>query len=322
MSYVGLQSQIRRNNFSSGLLLVLFPVILLCLAFVFFYLLAQFSGSSYNEPYPEPVAETAVRNFVSAAPLILLATGLWFLIAYFANTAIIRAATGARPLERTENKRVYNLVENLCIAQGIPMPKVNVIEDDSLNAFASGINRSTYTVSLSRGIINRLNDQELEGVIAHELTHIQHRDVRLLIISVVFVGIFAFLAQTAMHSLRYSSLTRGNRRDNQGGALLIMLLVMVLAFIGYLIASLMRFAISRKREYMADAGAAQMTRNPLALASALRKISGDPTIEAVTRSDVAQMFIENPAAVGRASFSSLFATHPPIAERIRILEQF
>jgi len=202
------------------------------------------------------------------------------------------------------------------------MPKVNVIEDDSLNAFASGINRSTYTVSLSRGIINRLNDQELEGVIAHELTHIQHRDVRLLIISVVFVGIFAFLAQTAMHSLRYSSLTRGNRRDNQGGALLIMLLVMVLAFIGYLIASLMRFAISRKREYMADAGAAQMTRNPLALASALRKISGDPTIEAVTRSDVAQMFIENPAAVGRASFSSLFATHPPIAERIRILEQF
>lgn len=101
-----------------------------------------------------------------------------------------------------------------------------------------------------------------------------------------------------------------------------MLLVMVLAFIGYLIATLMRFAISRKREYMADAGASQMTRNPHALASALRKISGDPTIEAVTRSDVAQMFIENPAAKGRASFSSLFATHPPIAERIRILEQF
>ncbi len=326
MSYVGLQSQIRRNNFSSGLLLVLFPVVLMGLSFIFFYLLAQFSGSPYNEPYPEaypqPVAETALRNFGSAAPFILLATGLWFLIAYFANTAIIRAATGARTLERTENKRVYNLVENLCIAQGIPMPKVNVIEDDSLNAFASGINRSTYTVSLSRGIINRLNDEELEGVIAHELTHIQHRDVRLLIISVVFVGIFAFLAQSALHSLRFAPLARGNRRENQGGALLIMLLVMVLAFIGYLIATLMRFAISRKREYMADAGASQMTRNPHALASALRKISGDPTIEAVTRSDVAQMFIENPAAKGRASFSSLFATHPPIAERIRILEQF
>lgn len=326
MSYVGLHSQIRRNNFSSGLLLVLFPVVLMGLSFIFFYLLAQFSGSPYNEPYqdpyPQPVAETALQNFVSAAPLILLATGLWFLIAYFANTAIIRAATGARTLERTENKRVYNLVENLCIAQGIPMPKVNVIEDDSLNAFASGINRSTYTVSLSRGIINRLNDEELEGVIAHELTHIQHRDVRLLIISVVFVGIFAFLAQSALHSLRFAPLARGNRRENQGGALLIMLLVMVLAFIGYLIATLMRFAISRKREYMADAGASQMTRNPHALASALRKISGDPTIEAVTRSDVAQMFIENPAAKGRASFSSLFATHPPIAERIRILEQF
>lgn len=220
MSYVGLQSQIRRNNFSSGLLLVLFPVVLMGLSFIFFYLLAQFSGSPYNEPYqasyPQPVAETALQNFVSAAPLILLATGLWFLIAYFANTAIIRAATGARTLERTENKRVYNLVENLCIAQGIPMPKVNVIEDDSLNAFASGINRSTYTVSLSRGIINRLNDEELEGVIAHELTHIQHRDVRLLIISVVFVGIFAFLAQSALHSLRFAPLARGNRRENQG----------------------------------------------------------------------------------------------------------
>lgn len=322
MAYVGLQSQIRRNNFSSGLLLVLFPVVLLALSFLFFYLLAHFSGSAENIPYPVPAKEQAVQNFVRAAPLIIGCTVIWFLIAYFANTAMIQAATGSHPLERTENKRVYNLVENLCISQGIPMPKINVIEDDSLNAFASGINRSTYTVSLSRGIMNRLNDDELEGVIAHELTHIQHRDVRLLIISVVFVGIFAFLAQTALHSLRFASLSRGSRRDNQGSALLMMILVMVLAFVGYMIATLLRFAISRKREYMADAGAAQMTRNPHALASALRRISGDPAIEAVTRADVAQMFIENPAAAGKASFSTLFATHPPITERIRILEQF
>ncbi len=322
MAYVGLQSQIRRNNFSSGLLLVLFPVVLLALSFLFFYLLAHFSGSAENIPYPEPAKEQAVQNFVRSAPLIIGCTVIWFLIAYFANTAMIQAATGSRSLERTENKRVYNLVENLCISQGIPMPKINVIEDDSLNAFASGINRSTYTVSLSRGIMNRLSDEELEGVIAHELTHIQHRDVRLLIISVVFVGIFAFLAQTALHSLRFASLSRGGRRDNQGGALLMMILVMVLAFVGYMIATLLRFAISRKREYMADAGAAQMTRNPHALASALRRISGDPAIEAVTRADVAQMFIENPAAAGKASFSTLFATHPPITERIRILEQF
>ena len=212
MAYVGLQSQIRRNNFSSGLLLVLFPVVLLALSFLFFYLLAHFSGSAENIPYPEPAKEQAVQNFVRSAPLIIGCTVIWFLIAYFANTAMIQAATGSRSLERTENKRIYNLVENLCISQGIPMPKINVIEDDSLNAFASGINRSTYTVSLSRGIMNRLSDEELEGVIAHELTHIQHRDVRLLIISVVFVGIFAFLAQTALHSLRFASLSRGGRR--------------------------------------------------------------------------------------------------------------
>ena len=322
MAYVGLQSQVRKNNFSSVLLLVLFPVILLALDFLFFYLYNLFTGQQQEIPYPEPALDMAMREFLSTMPLVLFFTGIWFIIAYFSNTSMIRAATGSRPLERKENKRVYNLLENLCISQGIPMPKLDIIEDDSLNAFASGINRNTYTISLSRGIIERLDDQELEGVIGHELTHIQHRDVRLLIISVVFVGIFAFLSQTALHSLRFSALTGGGRKNNQWGGMVIMLLIMVLAFIGYLIAALMRFAISRKREYMADAGAAQMTHNPQALASALRKISGDPAIEAVTRSDVAQMFIENPAAVGQSSFSSLFATHPPIKERIRILEQF
>ena len=322
MAYVGLQSQIRKNNFRSVLLLVLFPVILLALDFLFFYLYNLFTAQQQDIPYPEPVLDMAIREFISTMPLVLLFTGIWFIIAYFSNTSMIRAATGSRPLERKENKRVYNLLENLCISQGIPMPKLDIIEDDSLNAFASGINRNTYTISLSRGIIERLDDQELESVIGHELTHIQHRDVRLLIISVVFVGIFAFLSQTALHSLRFSALTGGGRKNNQGGGMVIMLLIMVLAFIGYMIAALMRFAISRKREYMADAGSAQMTHNPQALASALRKISGDPAIEAVTRSDVAQMFIENPAAVGQSSFSSLFATHPPIKERIRILEQF
>src|SRR5690606_3093631 len=123
---------------------------------------------------------------------------IWFVIAWFANTAIIQAATGARPLERKENMRVYNLVENLCISQGMKMPNVYVIEDDALNAYASGINEKTYAVTLTRGIINTLDDAELEGVIAHELAHIRNRDVRLLIVSIVFVGIFAFLSQMAI----------------------------------------------------------------------------------------------------------------------------
>jgi heat shock protein HtpX len=234
---------------------------------------------------------------------------------------MIDKATSSKPLERKENKRIYNLVENLCISTGMSMPKVNIIEDDSLNAFASGINPKTYSISLSRGIMNKLDDHELEAVIAHELTHIRNRDVRLLIISIVFVGIFAFLAEALFRSLRFGSLGRGKK--GSGGAAII--IALLLALVGYLVASLFRFALSRKREYLADAGSAELTRNPLALASALRKISADSTIEAVQRKDVAQMFIENPQAElknSSASIGSLFATHPPIAKRIEILEQF
>jgi heat shock protein HtpX len=235
---------------------------------------------------------------------------------------MIKKATGSKPLARNDNKRVYNLVENLCISKGMTIPQINIIEDDSLNAFASGMDEKTYTVSLSRGIIDKLDDRELEAVIAHELTHIRNRDVRLLIISIVFVGIFAFLSQALFRSLRFGNLGRGKKGGSAGAAIFIGI---VLALVGYLIASLFRFALSRKREFLADAGSAELTRNPLALASALRKISVDPTIEAVERKDVAQMFIQNPQIGNKkfaASVSSLFATHPPIEKRIEILEQF
>ncbi|GHT56261.1 protease HtpX [Bacteroidia bacterium] len=260
-----------------------------------------------------------------SAPYILGGVLIWFLIAYFANTAIIQRATGAHSLERKENKRVYNLVENLCMSQGMPMPKVNVIEDDSLNAFASGINNRTFTVSLSRGIINKLDDDELEGVIAHELSHIRNRDVRLLIVSIVFVGIFAMLTEIAFRMLLHSPRSRSSSNSKNGnGTIIIVLIALVVAAVGFFFATLMRFAISRKREYLADAGSAEMTRKPQALASALRKIARDPAIEAVTRDDVAQLFIEHPRPKKSlaAGISGLFATHPPIEERIKVLEQF
>jgi len=236
-------------------------------------------------------------------------------------------STGARPLERKENKRVYNLVENLCMAQGMRMPKINIIEDDSLNAFASGINNSTFTVSLSRGIINKLDDEELEGVIAHELSHIRNRDVRLLIVSIVFVGIFALLTQIALNALRFAPRQNRSNNKNGGGIVIVILIALIVAAVGYFFASLMRFAISRNREYMADAGSAEMTRKPYALASALRKISRDPEIEAVRRSDIAQLFIEHPSKKEKnkqflSGIQNLFATHPPIEKRIAILEQF
>ena len=315
MAYVGLQSQITNNNIKSILLLVMFPVLLLALVYAFLYFL--YSGHIMEDL-------TYINyTFIEVIPYVVGVVLIWFLIAYFSNTYIIQRSTGAKPLERKDNKRVYNLVENLCMSQGMPMPKINVIEDDSLNAFASGINKKNYTVTLSRGIINKLNDDELEGVIAHELSHIRNRDVRLLIISIVFVGIFAMLAELAMRSVYYSNF--GRSRNDKGGGIIIILLVILVAAIGFVFSSLMRFAISRKREYLADAGAAEMTKKPWALASALRKISSDPDIESVTRDDVAQLFIEHPGKQANgvfSSFSGLFATHPPIAKRIQVLDQF
>jgi heat shock protein HtpX len=310
VAYIGIQKQIRKNNINSVFLLIAFPALLLAMVFLFLFF-------TTHETYKTPEGE-----FARIAPFVIGATGIWFLIAWKFNTAMINSATGARPLERKENKRVYNLVENLCIANGMQLPKINVIEDDSLNAFASGISNSTYTVSLSRGIINKLNDDELEGVIAHELAHIRNRDVRLLIISIIFVGIFAFIANVAFRGLRFGAIG-GNRNNNKNSAPAI-LIILVLSAVAYFISLLLRFGISRSREYMADAGAAEMTRKPWALAGALRKISGDPLIEAVKNRDVAQMFIENPQLSDKKGFSigSIFATHPPIKKRIAVLEQF
>ena len=328
MQYVGLHTQQARNNFRSVLLLCLFPCLVILLTFLFSVLLTAFT-TDYNQTGLTVMNQSAL-TVKDLAPFILGGIAIWFVIAYFANTSIIRSATGARPLERKDNKRVYNLVENLCMANGMTMPQINVIEDDSLNAFASGINNSTYTVSLSRGIINKLDDDELEGVIAHELSHIRNNDVRLLIISIVFVGIFALLTQLAFNFLRYAPLRSrsSNNKNGSGGIFVIIIIALIVAAIGYFFATIMRFAISRKREYMADAGAAGMTRKPQALANALRKISRDPDIEAVTRSDVAQLFIEHPRKQEDTSnqlfsgISGLFATHPPIKDRIAVLEQF
>ena len=307
MTYVGIQTQIRRNNFNSVLLILAFPVVLLGMVYAILYF-------SQRQQEVQIVNDT----FVRVVPFVILGTTIWFLVAWLIHNSLIRMATGAKPLERIENKRVYNLVENLCISKGMKIPQIFVIEDDSLNAFASGINARAFSVTLSRGIIDKLEDDELEGVIAHELSHIRNRDVRLMIVSIIFVGIFAFVAEMAFRSIRFGALSRGKK--DSGVAILV---VIVVSAICYLIALLLRFGVSRSREYMADAGAAEMTRKPYALASALRKISSDPLIEAVENRDVAQLFIENPQPEEKKfSFSNLFSTHPPIHKRIELLDQF
>jgi heat shock protein HtpX len=309
MQYIGLDKQIRKNNFNSTLLLIAFPALLLGMFYVIF-LFANQQDAGLSQ-----------QQFLQIIPYVLAAVGIWFLIAWAGHSTFIKLATGSKTLERTENKRVYNLVENLCISQGMKMPKVFVIEDDSLNAFASGISEGSYSVSLSRGMINKLDDEELEGVIAHELTHIRNRDVRLLIVSIIFVGIFSFLAEMAFRSLRFSG--KKSSKDSKGSGAIILVAIVVTA-IAYFISLLLRFGISRKREYLADAGAAEMTKKPYALANALRKISGDPLIEAVESRDVAQLFIDNPkpSTHKSASWDNMFSTHPPIDKRIELLEQF
>lgn len=320
MQYVGIQTQQSRNNIRSAFLLFLFPCLVTALLYLSYYLLVLFGYGKSMEVEMMPMVN---HFFLSSLPYTLGVVAIWFLIAYWANTRIINSATGSKPLDRKENKRVYNLVENLCMSQGMSMPKINIIHDNSLNAFASGINDRTYTITLSKGIIQKLNDEELEAVIGHELTHIRNRDVRLLIISIVFVGIFSMLTEITFYTITHIRV-RSNSKGS-AGIFLFMIVALLIAAIGFLFASLMRFAISRKREYMADAGSAEMTKNPLALASALRKISADPAIEAVQRKDVAQLFIQNPRKRTKSLYSQLgglFATHPPIEKRIEILEQF
>lgn len=325
MKYVGIHTQQIENNFKSMLLLCCFPLLIIAMVWLFCYFLA---GSQNADMYAGDIDPVVTANALSLEwmPIVLVVVGIWFAIAYCINDSSIRNATQAKPLERRENMRVYNIVENLCIAGGMNMPKVYVVEDPQLNAYASGINESTYAVTVTRGILNRLNDQELAGVIGHELTHIKNRDTRLLIVSIVFVGIFSVIAQMSFRMFLNSGMRRRSNDRESGSGVVGVLIAAVLAAIAYFFALLTRFAISRKREYMADAGGAELCGNPLALASALRKISADPGLDDVSRADVAQLFIARPDQLKEnfleSALSSLFSTHPDTKKRIAYLEQF
>jgi len=309
MKYIGLQKQITRNNKRSTLLLIAFPTVILMGVYAFFFFVI------------DDALEVINTTFLYTLPFVLAIVGVWFLIAFASHSAMIKMGTGSSTLERKKNTRVYNLVENLCMSVGMKMPKLHVIESDVLNAFASGISEKSYTVTLTTGIIEKLNDKELEGVIAHELTHIRNRDVRLLIISIIFVGILGFVVQILFRSLIYGSGRRRNSKNNKMDGRVV-LIALVIAAVVYILSILFKFALSRKREYMADAGAVGMTKDPIAMASALRKISGNHALD-LKSEDMKQAYIENGPAKKSAfsSITGLFATHPPIAKRIEFLEQ-
>lgn len=251
---------------------------------------------------------------IEYAPLIISAVAIWFVIAWFFNTNMIRSMAHSHPVSRKEEPELYNLLENLCISQGLPMPKLEIIESHARNAFASGISKGTYTITVTRGLMNSLTKDELEAVLAHELTHIMNRDVRLLIVTIIFTGLFGFLAQIVWHNLRYSLFYGSGRRDrNNGGLFFAMIMIAVILSIGYFISLLMRFALSRRREYMADAGAVELTKNPTAMMHALMRIAGRDHIPNMSE-DIAMMCIENHRA-----FLGMFGTHPPIDKRIKAI---
>ena len=309
MQYLGIQQQITRNNTKSVLFLLAFPLLILVGVYVVLYVLSD-----------QDIEQTNTQ-FLSVVPIVLAGVGIWFVISYFFHTQMIQMATHSEPLERRNNKRVYNLTENLCMSVGMTMPKLYIIESDALNAFASGINEKTFAITLTRGIINTLSDEELEGVIAHELTHIRNRDVRLLIVTIVFVGIFATIADLALRMLLNGGgnmFSSRNRKNDKGGGAMLLLIILLVAGAIYFLSILFKLALSRSREYMADAGAVELTHNSMALASALRKISGHSTLKEVGNDEVKELFIDYKAE----GFFSLFATHPPIEKRIQVLEQY
>jgi heat shock protein HtpX len=267
----------------------------------------------------------AWRDLLWAAPVATLGAALWIGIAWRFNGALIDLVTGARGVTRQEQPALYNRLENLCISRGISMPKLKILETDALNAYASGLNDRQYSITVTRGLLNALNGDEIEAVLGHELTHIRNGDVRMMIIAVLIAGVVGFFAELFFRLFLNGgwrgggnrSSSSGDGRKGGGGAILIVLIAAAMIALAWLLSQAIRFSLSRSREYLADAGAVELTKNPDAMISALRKIEGRGELAAAT-SSVMELCVDNP----RDSFADLFATHPTIDKRITALVQF
>jgi heat shock protein HtpX len=322
MALLGLTTYRQNNNIKSTVLLLLFPVMLLALLGLIFLVTgalgdpARLSYTFGLEPADTPL-ELALSALEAYWPIVIGVAAVWTLIGYFFNDAIIHRATGAEPLTREQQPELYNLIENLCISRGLKVPKLYIVDTDAMNAYASGIDEKSYAITVTSGLLAVLNKNELEAVLAHELTHIMERDTRLLIVTIVFVGMISFLTQLLWRSMRVAAFSRRRGKD-EGGVMIFVLVAAIASGIGYGLALVLRFAISRRREYQADAGSVDLTKNPDALISALLKISKNPDVPHVG-SEVQQLFIENPPS--SSALAQLFDTHPSIEKRIKVLEE-
>src|SRR3954469_1173021 len=319
MAAFGLYTHIQSNKRRSIALLVG----LFFLVYVMTYAGALIAEALTGDASLDYLLTAALRDLAYALPWVTIGTALWILVAYKFHQAMIDAVTGGREVTRQEEPRLYNLLENLCISRGLPMPKLKVMEDDALNAFATGLNEKQYSVTVTTRLLARLDDPEVEAVLGHELTHIRNGDVRLLIIAVVIAGVISFFAEIVFRGLFQGGLNwRGARRGGdsdrgKGGAMAAILIALALIAIAWLLSIVIRFALSRQREFLADAGSVELTKNPDAMISALRKIEGRGELEGAT-SAVMEMCVDNP----RTGFADLFATHPSIDRRVAALVQF
>ena len=331
----GLYGHIRANRLRSALLLAGFVGLLHALLFSILLIWSALYGGTFEE-----IVAGAVWQFKRSWPVAMAASLAWFVIAYFVHQSLIGLATGARGVSRAEAPKLHNVLENLCISRGLPMPALQIIDTPALNAYAAGLREGQYVVAVTRGLVDTLSEDELEAVLAHELTHIRNRDTQLMVIAVIFAGIFAFFGDLIVRGWDFPYGWSPSRRRNSsqeassdwggggeggdrrrssggGGAVLAIAVAIAIILISWGVSTLIRLALSRSREYLADAGSAELTKNPDALVRALRKIERNATYDVPSRMEA--FFIENPVA-GRVS--GLFSTHPSVAQRVAALTQY
>jgi heat shock protein HtpX len=314
MAAYGLYSHIQSNRRRSIALLVG----LFFLVYVLVYAGALVAAALSRDADLSTLMQIAWTDLLKAAPFATLGTALWIVIAYYFHQDMIDALTGGR--EITDDPRLYNILENLCISRGIPTPKLKVMVSTALNAFATGMNAKQYSITVTTGLLKTLNDDEIESVLGHELTHIRNGDVRMMVIAVIIAGVVSFFAELIFR-LRLNRFSfrssQSDARRGGGGAGLAILIAIGLVVIAYVLSFIIRLALLRSREFLADAGSVELTKNPDAMISALRKIEGHGELPGAT-SAVMEMCIDNP----REGFGELFDTHPSVDSRVAALVKF
>jgi heat shock protein HtpX len=317
MAAYGLYTHIQSNRHRSIALLVG----LFLLVYVLVYAGALAAEALSVNADVNTLLQLAWIDLLKAAPVATIGTAVWIVIAYYFHQSMIDALTGGREVTRVEMPRLYNLLENLCIARGITMPKLKLMESDALNAFSTGMNDKQYAITVTTGLLNRLDDAEVEAVLGHELTHIRNGDVRMMVIAVIIAGVVSFFAELIFRLWFYSGFSfrrsRSSGEREGGGAGLAIVIAIALLVVAYVLSFLIRLALSRQREYLADAGSVELTQNPDAMISALRKIESRGELPGAT-SAVMELCVDNP----REGFGELFDTHPTVENRVAALVKY